>query len=201
MDDKKAQQRHRQRMQRYKTVVDEAIAQATEERGVMMVLTGNGKGKSSSGFGMVARALGHGLQVGVVQFIKGRLTTGEEAFFRQFSQVHYYTMNTDFTWETQDKEKDMAAAAVTWADAKVLLGNSEIALVLLDEINIILKLGYLSVDAVLAALAERPPSQHVILTGRGAPEALIVAADTVTEMGGVKHAFHAGIKAQKGIEF
>jgi len=193
-------QRHRRRMQRHKAVVDAAVARATEERGIVLVLTGNGKGKSSSGFGMVARALGHGFKIGVVQFIKGSFSTGEETFFRRFPEVQYHVMGTGFTWETQDKKKDIAAAKETWKQAEVLLNNPEIALVLLDELNIILKLGYLPVELVLETLTKRPPQQHVIITGRAAPKALIDAADTVTEMNVIKHAFQAGIKAQKGIE-
>jgi len=193
-------QRHRRRMQRHKAVVDAAVARATEERGIVLVLTGNGKGKSSSGFGMVARALGHGFKIGVVQFIKGSFSTGEETFFRRFPEVQYHVMGTGFTWETQDKKKDIAAAKETWKQAEVLLNSPEIALVLLDELNIVLKLGYLPVELVLETLTKRPPQQHVIITGRAAPKALIDAADTVTEMNVIKHAFQAGIKAQKGIE-
>lgn len=191
-------QRHSRRMQRHKAVVDAAIARATEDRGIVLVLTGNGKGKSSSGFGMVARALGHGFKIGVVQFIKG--SSGEETFFRRFPEVQYHVMGTGFTWETQDKQKDIAAAEVTWTQAEALLNDPEIALVLLDELNIVLKLGYLPVERVLEALAKRPRQQHVVITGRAAPQALIDVADTVTEMNVIKHAFQAGIKAQKGIE-
>jgi cob(I)alamin adenosyltransferase len=193
-------QRHKKRMQRHKEVVDAAVARATEDRGIILVLTGNGKGKSSSGFGMVARALGHGFKVAVVQFIKGSFSTGEEAFFRRFPEVEYHVMGTGFTWETQDKDKDIAAAEVTWTQAEALLSDPDIALVLLDELNIVLKLGYLPVERVLETLAKRPPQQHVVITGRAAPQALIDVADTVTEMNVIKHAFQAGIKAQKGIE-
>ncbi|MEN8217903.1 MAG: cob(I)yrinic acid a,c-diamide adenosyltransferase [Pseudomonadota bacterium] len=194
-------QRHRRRMQRHKAVVDAAVARATEERGIILVLTGNGKGKSSSGFGMVARALGHGLKIGVVQFIKGSFSTGEETFFRRFpEEVQYHVMATGFTWETQDKDKDIAATELTWTQAEALLNDPKIALVLLDELNIVLKLGYLPIERVLETLAKRPPQQHVVITGRAAPQALIDVADTVTEMNVVKHAFQAGIKAQKGVE-
>ncbi len=197
---KEETQRHRRRMQRHKAVVDAAIARATVDRGIVVVLTGNGKGKSSSGFGMVARALGHGFQVGIVQFIKGSFSTGEETFFRRFPEVQYHVMGTGFTWETQDKVQDIAAAEMTWRQAEALLNDAKIALVLLDELNIILKLGYLPIERVLETLAKRPPQQHVVITGRAAPQALIEVADTVTEMNVVKHAFQAGIKAQKGIE-
>lgn len=194
-------QRHRERMQRKKALVDAGIARATIERGVIVVTTGNGKGKSSSGFGMVARALGHGFKVGVVQFIKGSFATGEEAFFRRFpDEVSYHVMGEGFTWETQDRERDIAAAAAAWAKAAAMLADPEFDLVLLDELNIALKYQYVAVDTVVAALQARPPLQHVVVTGRAAPQALIDVADTVTEMAVVKHAYQAGIKAQKGIE-
>lgn len=194
-------QRHKKRMQRHKEVVDAAVARATEDRGIILVLTGNGKGKSSSGFGMVARALGHGFKVAVVQFIKGSFSTGEEAFFRRFpEEVQYHVMGTGFTWETQDKEKDIAAAEAAWKQAEALLSDPDIALVLLDELNIVLKYKYLGIEKVLETLAKRPQHQHVIITGRAAQKALIDVADTVTEMNVIKHAFQAGIKAQKGIE-
>ena len=194
-------QRHRERMQRKKAVVDAGIARATVERGVVVVTTGNGKGKSSSGFGMVARALGHGLRVGVVQFIKGSFATGEEAFFRRFAgEVSYHVMGEGFTWETQDRERDIRAAGAAWDIAAAMLADADFDLVLLDELNIALKYQYVELDKVLAALAARPPRQHVVITGRAAPQALIDAADTVTEMAVVKHAYQAGIKAQKGIE-
>tara|TARA_R110000751_G_scaffold43156_1_gene99815 strand:- start:69 stop:683 length:615 start_codon:yes stop_codon:yes gene_type:complete len=195
-------ERHRQRMQRKKAVVDEKIAVAQQERGVLLVLTGNGKGKSSSGFGMAARALGHGLQIGIVQFIKGAKSTGEENFFRRFpDEVRYHVMGAGFTWETQDRQDDMVKAQAAWAVAVELMRDSDVALVLLDELNIALKYGYLQLDQVIADIQARPPTQHVVVTGRGAPTALLEVADTVTEMGMVKHAFKAGIKAQKGIEF
>jgi cob(I)alamin adenosyltransferase len=193
-------QRHKKRMQRHKEVVDAAVARATEDRGIILVLTGNGKGKSSSGFGMVARSLGHDFKVGVVQFIKGSFSTGEEAFFRRFPEVQYHVMGTGFTWETQDKDKDIAAAEIAWTQAEALLSDPDIALVLLDELNIVLKYRYLTIERVLETLAKRPPHQHVVITGRAAPQALIDVADTVTQMNVIKHAFKAGIKAQKGIE-
>ncbi|MFO7955422.1 cob(I)yrinic acid a,c-diamide adenosyltransferase [Thioalkalivibrio sp.] len=193
-------ERHAQRMARKKEVVDRKIAEAQEEKGVFLILTGNGKGKSSSGFGMVARALGHGMQVGIVQFIKGQFATGEEAFFRGQDNVQYHVMGEGYTWETQDREKDVAAAREAWAHARDMLRDPNVDLVLLDELHIALKYQYLDVDEVLEDLAKRPPMQHVITTGRAAPKALIEAADTVSEIGVVKHAFQAGIKAQKGIE-
>jgi len=194
--------RHKARMQRKKAVVDEKIAEAQEEYGLLLVHTGNGKGKSSSAFGMVARALGHGIKVGVVQFIKGAASTGEESFFRRFpDEVRYHVMGEGFTWETQDRQRDIAKAKEAWDVAAQLLADPEVGLVVLDELNIALKYGYLELDPVLADIESRPLLQHVVVTGRGAPPGLIEAADTVTEMSLVKHAFKAGVKAQKGIEF
>jgi cob(I)alamin adenosyltransferase len=193
-------ERHRERMQRKKELIDRKIARATIERGVLVVNTGNGKGKSSSGFGMLARSLGHGFQCGVVQFIKGSFSTGEEAFFRRFEELDYHVMGEGFTWETQDKERDIRAAQAAWAIAARMLADPGYDFVLLDELNIALAHRYIALDDVLAAVAARPPQQHVVITGRGAPDALIEAADTVTDMRVVKHAFKAGIKAQKGIE-
>ncbi len=193
-------EQHRVRMARKKAVVDASIAQATIERGVVIVNTGNGKGKSTAGFGMIARALGHGMKVGVVQFIKGSFSTGEEAFFRRFPEVSYHVMGEGFTWETQDKERDIASAAAAWKKACELLQDANIAVVLLDELNIALKLKYIQLEEVLTALRNRPAQQHVVITGRGAPDAMIEFADTVTEMNLLKHAYHAGVKAQNGVE-
>lgn len=195
-----ADEQHRTRTQRHKEIVDAKIARATENRGVVLVHTGNGKGKSSSAFGMVARALGHNMRVGVVQFIKGDTATGEETFFRRFPEVEFHVMGEGFTWETQDKQRDIAKAQAAWDVACSMLRNPAIALVVLDEINIALKLHYLDVEQVLEALRNRPPMQHVVLTGRAAPDELIAFADTVTEMRPIKHAFDAGIQAQKGVE-
>jgi cob(I)alamin adenosyltransferase len=195
-----SEERHRERMQRKKELIDRKIAQATIERGVLVVNTGNGKGKSSSGFGMLARSLGHGFKCGVVQFIKGSFSTGEEAFFRRFEELDYHVMGEGFTWETQDKERDIRAAQSAWAIAAQMMADPGYDFVLLDELNIALAHRYVALDDVLAAVAARPERQHVVITGRGAPDALIEAADTVTEMRVVKHAFKAGIKAQKGIE-
>ena len=195
-------QRHLARMQRKKALIDEKIAEAQDEYGLLLVHTGNGKGKSSSAFGMLARALGHGMQVAVVQFIKGAASTGEEHFFRRFpEQVRYHVMGEGFTWETQDRQRDIAKAREAWAVARELLNDASIALVVLDELNIALKYGYLELDEVLADIEARPLLQHVVVTGRGALPGMIEAADTVTEMSLVKHAFKAGVKAQKGVEF
>ena len=192
--------RYRERMQRRKAAVDARIAAATAERGVLLVLTGNGKGKSSSAFGMAARALGHGMRVGVVQFIKGRYSTGEELFFRRFPEVIYHVMGEGFTWETQDRERDVRAAHAAWLVAAALLRDAQIAMVVLDELNIALRYRHVPLDDVISALRERPANQHVVITGRGAPAGLIELADTVTDMRVVKHAFHAGIRAQPGVE-
>ncbi|MFZ5557491.1 MAG: cob(I)yrinic acid a,c-diamide adenosyltransferase [Pseudomonadota bacterium] len=195
------EERHRARMARKKAVVDAKVAAATEDRGVVVITTGNGKGKSSSGFGMVARALGHGMKVGVVQFIKGTFSTGEEAFFRRFpGEVDYRVMGEGFTWETQDRERDVRACRAAWEQAAAMLRDPAYGLVLLDELNIALRHGYLPVADVVAALEGRPRMQHVVITGRGAKAELIEVADTVTEMNAVKHAFDAGVRAQKGVE-
>ncbi|MDI9239970.1 cob(I)yrinic acid a,c-diamide adenosyltransferase [Lysobacter sp. LF1] len=192
---------HRERAQRKKELVDRRIARATIDRGVVVVNTGNGKGKSSSGFGMLARSLGHGFRCGVVQFIKGSFSTGEEAFFRHFDDcVDYHVMGEGYTWETQDRERDVEKAGAAWGVAARMLADEAYDFVLLDELNIALAKEYVALDAVLDALAARPARQHVVITGRGAPQALVDAADTVTEMRVVKHAFKAGIKAQHGIE-
>ena len=194
-------ERHLARMLRKKAVIDERIANSPNECGLLLVLTGNGKGKSSSAFGMLARAMGHGMQCGVVQFIKGRNSTGEELFFRRFpEQVRFHVMGEGFTWETQDRQRDIAAAEAAWEVSRELLRDPSIGLVVLDELNIALKHGYLDLDRVLSDLQARPPMQHVVVTGRGAKPEMIELADTVTEMGMIKHAFQAGIKAQKGVE-
>jgi cob(I)alamin adenosyltransferase len=161
---------HEERMQKKKTVIDSKIADAQEERGVLVINTGNGKGKSSSAFGVVARALGHGLKVGVVQFVKGRSDTGEEAFFRQQPNVAWHVGGEGFTWETQDKERDAKAAQAAWEIACSHLGNPEIGLVVLDEMTYAFKYNWLDLDAVITKLLARPQCmQHVIITGRGAP--------------------------------
>ena len=196
-----AEQRHRERMKRKKSVIDASIGRANTARGVVIVLTGNGKGKSSSGFGMVARALGHQMKVAVVQFIKGSFSTGEESFFRRFPElVEYHVMGEGFTWETQDKARDIATAEKAWEKALEFLRDSNVELILLDELNVVIKLGYLSAKKVIDALDKRPEMQHVVITGRGAVDALVDVADTVTEMRDIKHGYRAGIKAQKGIE-
>jgi cob(I)alamin adenosyltransferase len=187
-------------MGKKKAVVDEKIKQAQREQGVLVVNTGNGKGKSSAAFGMVARALGHGMKVGIVQFIKGAASTGEEAFFRRFPEVDYFVMGEGFTWETQDRERDVTASEAAWKKAQAMLSDPAYDLVVLDELNIVLKYQYLDIGQVIQDLKARPEMQHVVVTGRAARPELIEAADTVTEMKMVKHAFQVGIKAQKGVE-
>jgi cob(I)alamin adenosyltransferase len=199
-EDAARDERHRQRMQRKKVVIDGKIAAADTERGVLLVLTGNGKGKSSSAFGMVARALGHGMKVGVVQFIKGKFSTGEETFYRRFPEISYHVMGEGYTWETQDRERDVRAATAAWAIAQGMLADSSYELVVLDELNIALKHRYLDIARVVADLRARPAMQHAVVTGRAAPREMIEAADTVTEMNVIKHAFEQGIRAQKGVE-
>jgi len=195
-------ERHRQRMERKKAVIDARIAAADKEIGIVIVNTGNGKGKSSSAFGMVARALGHGMKVGVVQFIKGAMSTGEEKFLRRFpDEVSFHAMGEGYTWETQDRERDIAKAAAAWEQARRFLRDPAIGMVVLDELNIALKYRYLDVHTVIADLLDRPVMQHVVVTGRGAPPELVAVADTVTEMNVVKHAFKAGIAAQAGTEW
>jgi cob(I)alamin adenosyltransferase len=197
----KTPERHAQRMAAKQKIMNERIARADKEQGVLLVLTGPGKGKSSSGFGMLARALGHGMKVGVVQFIKGAFSTGEEAFFRNLPNVDYHVMGQGYTWDTQDLERDVAAANAAWAEAKRMLQDESYHLVLLDELNIALRYEYLDLDQVLDDLQDRPAMQHAVVTGRYAPQQLIDLADTVTEMKVVKHAFKdQGIKAQKGVE-
>jgi cob(I)alamin adenosyltransferase len=195
-------ERHRNRMQRKKAVVDQKIDAAKRNAGVFVVNSGNGKGKSSSGFGMVIRALGHGMRVGVVQFIKGAKSTGEENFLRRFpDEVSFHAMGEGYTWETQDRARDIACAERAWEKACEFLNDPAIGMVLLDELNIALKYKYLDVNRVIEDIQSRPLMQHVIVTGRGAPSELLEAADTVTEMQLVKHAFNSGIAAQPGIEW
>lgn len=196
------EERHRRKMQHKKAVVDARIATASIERGVLVVNTGPGKGKSSSGLGMALRAIGHGMRVGVVQFIKGRSDTGELRFFERFPQLaEVHVMGRGFTWDTQDKARDMKDAKAAWEKAHAFLRDPSFQLVLLDELNIALRYGYLDVGKIVADLQARPPTQHVVVTGRNAPKEIVEIADTVTEMTLVKHAFKSGIKAQPGIEW
>ncbi|MGY2975598.1 cob(I)alamin adenosyltransferase [Thermostichus sp. MS-CIW-37] len=202
--------RHRQRMQKRQQIQRQRLSGMRDDKGLIIVHTGQGKGKTTAAFGMIFRALGQGLSVGVVQFIKGAWDPGEAKLLRKLAEhpelglgkIAFYAMGEGFTWETQDRERDIAHAQAAWEKGRELFTSGEFQLVLLDEINVALKLGYLSPDRVLAGLAEKPERVHLILTGRGAPAALIDRADLVTEMTLVKHPFRdQGIKAQIGIEF
>lgn len=200
MTESERAQRHRNRMQRKKEVIDAAIARADREKGLLLILTGNGKGKSSSAFGMIARALGHGMRAGVAQFIKGRSDTGEEAFFRKQDNVIWHVLGEGFTWDTQNLERDTETAQRGWKTVQEMLRDPSLDLIVLDELTYPLKFSWLDLSMVLNDLKNRPPMQHVVITGRGAPDALCEAADTVTEMADIKHAYRAGIQAQKGID-
>ncbi len=196
-------ERHRAKMAHRKAVQDAEVASKTiAEKGLLLVHTGPGKGKSTAAFGLALRMLGAGGRIGVVQFIKGAWQTGERDVFTTFGdRVRWHSMGEGFTWETQDRARDIAAAERAWAVAAEMLRDPALNLLVLDELNIALRYDYLPLDRVLADLAARPPLQHVVVTGRNARPALIEAADLVTEMGAVKHHFAAGVKAQRGIEF
>ena len=196
-------EQHRQKMQRRKRVQEERLAERTREKGLIIVHTGNGKGKTTAALGMVLRSLGHGYRVAVVQFIKGAWEPAEKKVFDLWpDQLEFHAMGEGFTWETQDRDRDIEKAQQAWQKALSLIQNANLKLVLLDEVNVALKLGYLTVETVLAGLQQKPESSHVILTGRGAPAALIECADLVTEMTLVKHPFREqGVKAQAGIEY
>ena len=194
------QQRHKNRMQGKKAHIDEAIKEANREQGLLLVLTGNGKGKSSSAFGMLARALGHGMRCGVAQFIKGRSDTGEEAFFDPQDDVVWHVLGEGFTWDTQNLEKDIKTANEGWAIVQKMLRDETLDLIILDELTYPLKFGWLDTEQVLADIAARPKMQHVVITGRAAPKAVLEAADTVSEIADVKHAYRDGVQAQKGVD-
>lgn len=197
-----AAERHKRKMQKQKEKVDEHIAAASEERGVLLLLTGDGKGKSSSAFGMVMRALGYDYKVGVVQFIKGQQLSGEELYLRdKCPQVDFYQMGTGFTWNTQDRESDIAAAEKTWAIVEPMLKDESYHLVVLDELTYMLSYKYLDEAKVLDALANRPSNQSVVVTGRGGGSALRELADTVSEIKEIKHAYKSGVKARKGVDY
>ncbi|GAA5162522.1 cob(I)yrinic acid a,c-diamide adenosyltransferase [Viridibacterium curvum] len=193
--------RHKARMQRKKALIDAHIQAAEEERGLLLVNTGNGKGKSSAAFGVLARALGHGMNCAVIQFIKSRSDTGEEAFFRDHPRVQWHVMGDGFTWDTQNDEQDRKTARAAWEQACVYLRDEKIDLLVLDEFTYTLKYGWLALDEVMQVINERPMMQHLIITGRAAPDGLIAEADTVTEMRLEKHAYAAGVKAMPGIEW
>ena len=192
--------RYQQRMQRKKEVIDNAIEQANIDKGLLLVLTGNGKGKSSSAFGMAARALGHGMKVGVAQFIKGRTDTGEEAFFSPHPNVIWHVLGEGFTWDTQNLARDTETAQTGWNVAKAFLKDETINLVIFDELTYPIKYGWLDVENILEDIESRPPMQHVVITGRGAHPSLCEAADTVTTLEDTKHAYRSGVRAQKGID-
>jgi cob(I)alamin adenosyltransferase len=202
MSDEQKNARHKAAMEKQKANVDAGIEAADEERGIALLLTGNGKGKSSSAFGMVMRALGYGQKVGVVQFIKGQQLSGEEIYLRDHCpEVDFYQMGTGFTWDTQDREADIRAAQATWAVARPMLENPDYDLVVLDELTYMLAYGYLPEEEVLAALRNRPREQSVVVTGRGGGAALQAIMDTVSDVKEVKHAYRAGIRARKGVDY
>jgi len=201
MNDRKAD-KHQRAMAKQKAKVDQRIAQAAQEQGVLVLLTGNGKGKSSSAFGMVMRALGYGYKIGVVQFIKGEQLSGEERYLREHCpQVTFYQMGTGFTWNTQDREADIKAAQRTWVQAEAMLHDPDYHLVVLDELTYMIAYRYLDEQRLLDALRNRPSNQSVVVTGRGGGSALAALADTVSEVKEIKHAFKAGIKARRGVDF
>jgi len=203
-------EQHRAKMQRRKQVQDQRLANMTAEKGLVIVHTGNGKGKTTAALGMVLRSLGHGYRVAIVQFIKGAWEPAEKAAFDPWTSataerealLEFHAMGEGFTWETQDRDRDVALAQAAWEKSLSFIRDANVKLTLLDEVNVALKLGYLTPEQVLVGLAEKPEQSHVILTGRGAPAALIERADLVTEMTLVKHPFREqGVKAQAGIEF
>ena len=193
---------HREKMERRQAARRKVLATKTEERGLLIVHTGAGKGKSTAAFGMVLRCLGHGMRVGIVQFVKGAWGTGERTVLARFPNlVSCRAMGEGFTWDTQDRARDIAAARAAWEVARQMIADQSYRLVLLDELNIVLRYGYLPLDEVMAALKAKPRDLHIVVTGRNAPAELVEAADLVTEMTLVKHPFRVGVKAQAGIEF
>ena len=200
-DATKTEHYHKVRMERKKAQIDASIARADGEKGLLLVITGNGKGKSTSAFGMVARALGHGLKVGVCQFIKSRTDTGEEAFFNTFPNCEWHVLGDGFTWDTQDREQDIKTSKNGWEVATRMLNDASFDLVVLDELTYLLSYKYLDKNSVLNRISERPEMQHVVVTGRSALAELRELADTVSEIKDEKHAYKSGIKAQKGIDF
>ena len=207
LDEEEINRRANEKARKRKAVRDRILATKTLEKGLLIVHTGKGKGKSTAAFGLVARAIGNGLRIGIVQYVKGKWQTGERAVLEHFpDQVDIRTMGEGFTWETQDRARDIRAAQAAWETSKAMIeacrGNDpRYDLVLLDELNIVLRYGYLPLDEVRGFLGARPPALHVVVTGRNAKPELLEIADTVTEMTMVKHHFKAGVKAQKGIEF
>ena len=198
--DSQKQERHQARQQKVKQQVDARVAAAQDEKGLLLIITGNGKGKSTSGFGTIARAVGHGLTCSVAQFIKGTWDNGERNLLEKLG-VEFQVMATGFTWETQDKELDTQAAQVVWQECKRMLSDASIDVILLDELTYMVSYGYIELEEVVDALNNRPPMQSVIITGRGAHRTLIEMADTVSEVKNVKHAFDSGVKALKGVDW
>jgi cob(I)alamin adenosyltransferase len=193
---------HADKMKRKKEARNRILATKTEERGLLIVHTGKGKGKSTAAFGMVFRAIGHGFKVGIVQFVKGKWGTGERDVLEKFPDlVTIKAMGEGFTWDTQDRQRDLAAARAAWETAKTMIADPAYKMVLLDELNIVLRYDYLPIEEIVATLKAKPRDTHVIVTGRNAKDELIEIADLVTEMTEIKHPFRAGVKAQKGIEF
>jgi len=200
--EKEINRRHNEKMARRKAARERMLATKTEERGLLIVHTGKGKGKSTAAFGMVLRCLGHGMRVGIVQFVKGVWTTGERVALERFGDlVTCQAMGEGFTWDTQDRARDIAAAHKAWETAKAMIADPAYRLVLLDELNIVLRYDYLPLDAVVATLKAKPDDLHIVVTGRNARPELVEAADLVTEMTLVKHPFRSGVRAQIGIEF
>jgi cob(I)alamin adenosyltransferase len=200
-DEKKAAS-HKKKMQNQKENIDAHIAESNEERGVLILLTGNGKGKSSSGFGMVLRALGYDHKVGVVQFIKGQQLSGEEIYLKnKLPEIDFYQMGTGFTWDTQDRTADIDAAEKTWIVAERMLKDPSYNLVVLDELTYMIALKYVDEQKILDALSNRPREQSVVVTGRGGGSALQKLADTVSEIKEIKHAYNSGVKARKGVDY
>jgi len=202
MADENQAERQKRKMQKLKEKVDQHIEACDQEKGVMILLTGDGKGKSSSAFGMVVRSLGYGYKVGVVQFIKGEQLSGEELYLRDHCpQVDFFQMGTGFTWDTQDRDADIAAAQNTWKVVEPMLSDPSYHLVIIDELTYMLSYKYLDESMVIKALSNRPPSQSVVVTGRGGGNSLKDIADTVSEIKDVKHAYHSNIKARKGVDY
>lgn len=196
------EERHAEKMRKKQAAQAKIMASKTREKGLLVVHTGKGKGKTTAALGMVVRAIGHGMKVGVVQFVKGAMVTGEKAVFDAFpTHVEFKPMGEGFTWDTQDRARDIAVTRQAWNEVKRMIADPAYHMVLADELNIVLRYGYLPLDEVLAVLTARDEMKHVIVTGRNAPEALIEAADLVTDMTMIKHPFRAGVKAQAGIEF
>ncbi len=195
-------ERHNEKMKKKQAAHDKIMANKTQEKGLLIVHTGKGKGKTSAALGMVTRAIGHGMKVGVVQFVKGAWETGEKTVFDAFPEiVEFKAMGEGFTWDTQDRARDIAVARQAWEEVKRMIADPAYRMVLADELNIVLRYDYLPLDEVMAVLAAKPADKHVIVTGRNAPDALIDMADLVTEMTMVKHPFRSGVKAQPGIEY